>query len=209
MSGNKNIDFFYVFFINEINVFLIRIFCDNIKFHKLLSQEIKLNIVRLILTFFLISSCATTVVDQRQVIPELFDPELKKGKIFVFSNHMDPIPMNIRVNGEVRKIKHTETQIFDLKDGQNSVKNLGRVSTGESSNCDKQPYTFNTEMFPEVETYYFVIQQGFDSTIRTFTCFKDFEVTEKAFLEQINNPRNGGSEFLQNLSKSFINSLIF
>ena len=138
-----------------------------------------------------------------------YDPELKKGKIFVFSNHMDPIPMNIRVNGEVRKIKHTETQIFDLKDGQNSVKNLGRVSTGESSNCDKQPYTFNTEMFPEVETYYFVIQQGFDSTIRTFTCFKDFEVNEKAFLKQINNPRNGGSEFLQDLSKSFINSLIF
>ena len=117
--------------------------------------------------------------------------------------------MNIRVNGEVRKIKHTETQIFDLKDGQNSVKNLGRVSTGESSNCDKQPYTFNTEMFPEVETYYFVIQQGFDSTIRTLTCFKDFEVNQKAFLKQINNPRNGGSEFLQDLSKSFINSLIF
>ena len=162
-----------------------------------------------LLSVFLISSCATTVVDQRQVIPELFDPELKKGKIFVFSNHMDPIPMNIRVNGEVRKIKHTETQIFDLKVGQNSVKNLGRVSTGESSNCDKQPYTFNTEMFPEVETYYFVIQQGFDGAIFTFTCFKDFEVTEKAFLEQINNPRNGGSEFLQNLSKSFINSLIF
>ena len=208
MSGNKNIDFFYIFFINEINVFLIRIFCDNIKSLQI-TQEIKLNIVRLILTFFLISSCATTVVDQRQVIPELFDPELKKGKIFVFSNHMDPLPMNIRVNGEVRKIKHTETQIFDLKDGQNSVKNLGRVSTGESSNCDKQPYTFNTEMFPEVETYYFVIQQGFDSTIRTFTCFKDFEVTENAFLKQINNPRNGGSEFLQDLSKSFINSLIF
>ena len=153
--------------------------------------------IRLIFTIFLISSCATTVVDQRKVIPELFDSELKKGKIFVFSNHMDPIPLNIRVNGEVRKIKHTETQIFDLKDGQNSVKNLGR-------NCDKQP-----RIFPEVETYYFVIQQGFDSTIRTFTCFKDFEVNEKVFLKQINNPRNGGSEFLQDLSKSFINSLIF
>ena len=165
--------------------------------------------ITLILTIFFISSCATPVVDQRIVIPELFDSELKKGKIFVFSNHMDPIPLNIRVNGEVRKIKHAETQIFDLKDGQNSVKNLGRISDGESSNCDKQPYTFNTKMFPEVETYYFVIQQGFDSNIRTFTCFKDFEVIEKAFLKQINNPRNGGNEFLQDLSKSFINSLIF
>ena len=169
-----------------------------------------MNNIRLILTFFLISSCATTVVDQRQVIPELFDPELKKGKIFVFSDHMDPLPMNIRVNGEVRKIKHTETQIFDLKDGQNSVRNLGRISGGESDNCDKQPYTFNTEIFPEVETYYFIIQQGFDSAIfLKLPCFKDFEVNEKVFLEKINNPRSIGSEFLQDLSKDFFREFIF
>ena len=69
--------------------------------------------IRLILTFFLISSCVTTVVDQRKVIPELFDPELKKGKIFIFSNHVDIRTINIRVNDEVREMKHTETQIFD------------------------------------------------------------------------------------------------
>ena len=62
----------------------------------------------------ILSSCATTSIDQREVIPELFDPELKKGKIFVFSNQVDPRSMNIRVNDEVRKIKHTQTQIFDL-----------------------------------------------------------------------------------------------
>ena len=45
----------------------------------MLLKKILLNNIILILTFFLISSCATTVVDQRKVIPELFDPELKKG----------------------------------------------------------------------------------------------------------------------------------
>ena len=32
----------------------------------------------------LLSSCATTSIDQREVIPELFDTELKKGKSLFF-----------------------------------------------------------------------------------------------------------------------------
>ena len=36
-----------------------------------------------VLLLIILSSCATTTIDQRQIIPELFDPELKKGKIFV------------------------------------------------------------------------------------------------------------------------------
>ena len=108
----------------------------------------------------LLSSCATTSINQREVIPELFDTELKKGKIFVFSNHIDPRPLNLRVNDEVRKIKHTQTQIFDLKDGQNSVFSfMNSIAGGEQENCDDQPYTFNTNMFPEMETYFFVIQK--------------------------------------------------
>ena len=42
-------------------------------------------------------------MDQRKVIPE-FDPELKKGKIFIFSNHVDIRKINIRVNDEVREM---------------------------------------------------------------------------------------------------------
>ena len=159
----------------------------------------------------LLSSCATTSIDQREIIPELFDPELKKGKIFVFSNHIDPRSLNLRVNDEVRKIKHTQTQIFDLKDGQNSVFSfMNSIAGGEQENCDDQPYTFNTNMFPEVETYFFVIQKGYDtSAIFKLLCFKDFEINEEAFRRQIENPRSRRNEALDALAQSLVEDFIF
>ena len=156
-----------------------------------------------------ISSCATTSIDQREIVPELFDPELKKGKIFVFSNHVDIRAINIRVNDEVRKMKHTETQIFDLKQGQNSLSSFIIFAGNEQENCDDQPYTFDTEMFPEVETYYFVIQKGFKGTIFTIACFKDFQVNEDVFLRQMQSPRSGGSEFFQDLTEDFFREFVF
>ena len=163
------------------------------------------------LVVLLLFSCATTSIDQREIIPELFDPELKKGKIFVFSNQVDPRLLNIRVNDEVRKIKHTQTQIFDLKDGQNSVFSfMNSIAGGEQENCDDQPYTFNTNMFPEVETYFFVIQKGYDeSKIFKLLCFKDFEVNEEAFRRQIENPRSRRNEALDSLAQSFIEEVIY
>ena len=68
------------------------------------------NIISLLSLFF-ITSCATTSIDYREIIPELFDSELKKGKIFVLSNHVDVRPINIRVNGDVQKIKHTQKDL--------------------------------------------------------------------------------------------------
>lgn len=165
--------------------------------------------IRLILTFFLISSCTTTVVDQRKVITELFDPELKKGKIFIFSNHVDIRTINIRVNDEVREMKHTETQIFDLKQGKNSVFSFMSFAGNEQENCDDQPYTFNTDMYPEIETYYFVIQKGFNGGILNIACFKDFQVNEDFFLKQMENPRSGSSEFFQDLTEDFFREFIF
>ena len=165
--------------------------------------------IRLILTFFLITSCTTTVVDQRKVIPELFDPELKKGKIFIFSNHVDIRTINIRVNDEVREMKHTETQIFDLKQGKNSVFSFMIFAGNEQENCDDQPYTFNTDMYPEIETYYFVIQKGFNGGILNIACFKDFQVNEDFFLKQMENPRSGSSEFFQDLTEDFFREFIF
>ena len=159
--------------------------------------------------FILLSSCSTPSIDPRQIIPELFDPELKKGKIFVFSNHVDPRTINIRVNGEVRKMKHTETQIFDLKQGQNSLSSFMIFAGKEQENCDDQPYTFDTEMFPEIETYYFVIQKGFEGTIFTIACFKDFQVNEEVFLRQIENPRSGSSEFFEYLTEDFFREFVF
>ena len=157
-----------------------------------------------------ISSCATTNIDQRQVIPELSDPDLKKGKIFVFSNQVDPRSMNIRVNNEVRKIKHTQTQIFDLKEGQNSGFSFMSIAGNEQENCDDQPYTFDTKTFPEVETYYFLIQKGYDKNkILKILCFKDFEVSEEAFLRQIENPRSLGNEAFQSIFNDFMNEFVF
>ena len=162
------------------------------------------------LVFIFLSSCATTSIDQREIIPELFDPELKKGKIFVFSNHVDPLSVNIRVNDEVRKIKHTQTQIFDLKEGQNSVFSFMSFLGSEEQNCDDIPYTFDTKTFPEVETYYFVIQQVVDKNkILKVRCFKDFQVNEDFFVKQIENPRSGSSEFLQHLTEDFFREFVF
>ena len=163
-----------------------------------------------VLLLILFSSCATTTIDQRQIIPELFDPELKKGKIFVFSNHVDIRTINIRVNDEVREMKHTETQIFDLKQGQNSLSSFMVFGGNEQENCDDQPYTFSTEIFPEVETYYFVIQSVFDKDrILKVRCFKDFQVNEDFFVKQIENPRSGSSEFFQDLTEDFFREFVF
>ena len=162
------------------------------------------------LSLFLITSCATTSIDYRETIPELFNSELKKGKIFVLSNQVDVRSMNIRVNDEVRKIKHTEIQIFDLKQGKNSVFSFMSIAGSEQENCDDQPYTFNTEMFPEVETYYFVIQSVIDKdAILKRRCFKDFEVNEEIFIKQMQNPRSGSNEFIQDLTADFIREFIF
>ncbi len=163
-----------------------------------------------VLLLIILSSCATTTIDQRQIIPELFDPELKKGKIFVFSNHVDIRTINIRVNDEVREMKHTETQIFDLKQGQNSLSSFMVFGGNEQENCDDQPYTFSAEIFPEVETYYFVIQSVFDKDrILKVRCFKDFQVNEDFFVKQIENPRSGSSEFFQDLTEDFFREFVF
>ena len=162
------------------------------------------------ITTLIVSCTTTTSIDTKEVIPELFDSELKKGKIFVYSNHLDPRNINIRVNDEVRKMKHTDTQIFDLQQGQNSVLSFMIFAGNEQENCDDQAYTFNTDMFPEVETYYFVIQSVINkNTILKSRCFKDFQVNEDFFVKQIENPRDGGSEFFDYMVDSFLDEFVF
>lgn len=87
---------------------------------------------------------------------------------------------------------------------------MNSIAGGEQENCDDQPYTFNTNMFPEVETYFFVIQKGYDtSAIFKLLCFKDFEVNEEAFRRQIENPRSRRNEALDALAQSFVEDFIF
>ena len=164
------------------------------------------------LLFFILSSCVTVNVDQREIIPELFDPELKKGKIFIFSNHADIGTIHIRVNDEEREIKHTQTQIFELKDGQNSVYSFNRFLGSEQENCDNLPYTFDTKMFPKEESHFFIIQSEYGGVL-SLRCYKDFHVQEAVFMQQINNPRSRSKEFYEGMTDDlfddFMNEVIF
>ena len=160
----------------------------------------------------LLSSCVTVDVDQREIIPELFDLELKKGKIFIFSNHADIGTIHIRVNDEEREIKHTQTQIFELKDGQNSVYSFNRFLGSEQENCDDMPYTFDTKMFPKEDSHFFIIQSKYEGAL-SLRCYKDFHVQEAAFMQQINNPRSRRKELYEDMTddlfNDFMNEVIF
>lgn len=166
----------------------------------------KLNLLSLATIF--LSSCATTPVDIRETVPELFDPELKKGKIFIFSNHNDIRSIHIRVNGEEKEIRHKETLIFDLNEGQNTIQSFDKLFGDEFGNCDKDPYTFDSQLF-EDQTHYFVIQHGYDKAIYLVPCYKDFHVKESAFIDQINNPRSQSGEFFQGATESFLREFVF
>ena len=160
--------------------------------------------------FIILSSCATTSIsiDQREITPELFDPELKKEKIFVFSNHNDPRMINVRVNDEYRKMNHKDLKIFELNQGKNTVYSFKTNLEDEFGNCNDEPYTFNTEILKE-ETYYFLIQYGFMGGNITARCLKDFKVSEEAFLKQINRPRSYESNFFDDLGAEILKEITF
>jgi len=165
--------------------------------------------ISIILISVSISSCATTTFEPKDIIPELFDSEQKKGKIFVFSNHTDKRNITIRVNNEEREMKHTDIEIFDLKDGQNSIYSFRNRLDVEFLNCDDEPYTFDTEMFQDSETHYFVIQYIFNKQIFVTPCLKDVHINEERFLWYVQNPRNGTNEFFQDLTEDFFREFIF
>jgi hypothetical protein len=61
-----------------------------------------------------------------------------------------------------------------------------------------------------VETYYFLIQKGYDGNkMLRILCFKDFDVSEEAFLRQIENPRSLGGEATQAFIEGYINEFVF
>ena len=87
------------------------------------------NILFLLSVFFLFScesvdwySTLEENDNAQEVLNQLNDPELRKGKIFVFSQHIDePVVAKIRINGEVFLIRRDELQSFELKEGDNSL----------------------------------------------------------------------------------------
>ena len=160
------------------------------------------NILCLLLTIFLFS-CATldSIVDMRstlerngnaqQILDQLNDSELKKGKIFALSWHREFLLTEIRVNEEVFSIKREEIQSFELKDGNNSLSTYLTAFGDEVGNCNKEPYVFNTNDFEDDETHYFIL---IEAPKKMSTCFSDVHVTEEAFHYKKENPRSRWKE---------------
>ena len=50
----------------------------------------------------------------QEILDQLNDLELKKGKVFVFSNKQDGLWQFVRVNDEEKHMRDQEVQVFDL-----------------------------------------------------------------------------------------------
>ena len=154
------------------------------------------NILYFLSVFFLFSCESvdwyTTLEENdnaQEILDQLNDPELKKGKIFVFSQHIDDVVAKIRVNGEVFLIRRNEVLSFELKEGDNSIYTYLVAFGDEVSNCDKEPYIFNTKNFEGYETHYFLLLEIIEGG-KLFDCFRDVHVTEEGFQYIKENPRS-------------------
>ena len=63
----------------------------------------------------------------QEILDQLNDLELKKGKVFVFSNKQDGLWQFVRVNDEEKHMRDQEVQVFDLVDGENNIYAFGRI----------------------------------------------------------------------------------
>ena len=154
------------------------------------------NILNLLSVFFLFSCESvdwyTTLEENdnaQEILDQLNDTELKKKKIFVLSKHTDNVVAKIRVNDEVFLIRRNEILSFELKEGDNSLYTYLIAFGDEVSNCDKEPYIFNTKDFEGYETHYFLLLEIIEGG-KVFDCFRDVHVTEEGFHYIKENPRS-------------------
>ena len=149
------------------------------------------------LSLFFLFSCEsvdwyTTLEENdnaQEILDQLNDTELKKRKIFVLSKHTDDVVAKIRVNDEVFLIRRNEILSFELKEGDNSIYTYLIAFGDEVSNCDKEPYIFNTKNFEGYETHYFLLLEIIEGG-KVFDCFRDVHVTEEGFHYIKENPRS-------------------
>ncbi|MFL2728687.1 MAG: hypothetical protein ACJ0FU_06380 [Gammaproteobacteria bacterium] len=105
------------------------------------------------------------------------------------SKHTDDVVAKIRVNDEVFLIRRNEILSFELKEGDNSIYTYLIAFGDEVSNCDKEPYIFNTKNFEGYETHYFLLLEIIEGG-KLFDCFRDVHVTEEGFQYIKENPRS-------------------
>ena len=161
------------------------------------------HIYLLSITFFLFS-CSTLEYglmiesdiekedNAQEILDQLNNSELKKRKVFVFSNTQDGLWQFVRVNNTERYMRDQEVQVFDLSDGENNVYAFGRIFGDEVNNCTGKGYSFNTEDFSEYETHFFMIAEPSEREFagRYFNCYKEVHLTEGGFFYVIDNPRS-------------------
>ena len=161
------------------------------------------NINLIAITFFL-SSCATLEYELgiqsdiekegngQLILDQLNDPELRKGKIFVFSNISDGLFHFVRVNETERYMRDQEVQVFDLIDGKNNIFAFLTAFGDEVYNCNGEEFVFTTKDFPEYETFFFMVVEVAESEFagRKLNCFKEFHLTEEGFFYIKDNPRS-------------------
>ena len=124
------------------------------------------NIYLIAITFFL-SSCTTLEYElgiqsdiekegnAQIILDQLNDSELRKGKVFVFSNIRDGLFHYVRVNETERYMRDQEVQVFDLIDGKNNIFAFLTAFGDEVYNCNGEEFVFTTKDFPEYETFFF------------------------------------------------------
>lgn len=141
---------------------------------------------------FLIQSDIEKEGNAQEILDVLNDSELRKGKIFVFSNIQDGLWHYVRVNDTEVHMRDQEVQVFDLIDGGNNIFTFGRIFGDEVGSCSKEPFAFNTKNFKELETHYFMITQplGLELFGRNIPCYKEIHLIEDAFFYFMENPRS-------------------
>ena len=161
------------------------------------------NIYLIAITFFL-SSCTTLEYElgiqsdiekegnAQIILDQLKDSELRKGKVFVFSNIRDGLFHYVRVNETERYMRDQEVQVFDLIDGKNNIFAFLTAFGDEVYNCNGEEFAFSTKDFPEYETFFFMVVEAAESEFagRKLNCFKEFHLTEEGFFYIKDNPRS-------------------
>tara|TARA_B100001121_G_scaffold152432_1_gene133240 strand:- start:52 stop:573 length:522 start_codon:yes stop_codon:yes gene_type:complete len=161
------------------------------------------NIYLIAITFFL-SSCTTLEYElgiqsdiekegnAQIILDQLNDSELRKGKVFVFSNIRNGLFHYVRVNETERYMRDQEVQVFDLIDGKNNIFAFLTAFGDEVYNCNGEEFVFTTKDFPEYETFFFMVVEAAESEFagRKLNCFKEFHLTEEGFFYIKDNPRS-------------------
>ena len=161
------------------------------------------NIYLIAITFFL-SSCTTLEYElgiqsdiekegnAQIILDQLKDSELRKGKVFVFSNIRNGLFHYVRVNETERYMRDQEVQVFDLIDGKNNIFAFLTAFGDEVYNCNGEEFVFSTKDFPEYETFFFMVVEAAESEFagRKLNCFKEFHLTEEGFFYIKDNPRS-------------------